>query len=238
MATPLQEQLSALLTLQQIDTQIYRARKSQAALDTGAQEKQNEQVARADALSRRNALHKSHADLKDSELKLAGIEAKRKTYQQRLYQGTITNARELANIERENEALGRQRSDLDGKILTLMEETEQAQAALSAAEEQARAAEAQLADTVSAFQSRSESLEQEISEATRRRAQAVSAVTDQSLLKRYENIRAKSGVLGIVRIEGMDCGGCHMTLPASVTKSVKEGQQAETCENCGRLLSL
>jgi predicted nucleic acid-binding Zn-ribbon protein len=238
MATPLQEKLNALLALQQIDTQIYRAKKAQMALDNGTQAEQQAKAAHAEALSRREALHKSHADLKDSELKLDSIEAKRKTYQQRLYQGTITNARELANIEREIEALGRQRSDLDGKILTLMEQTEQDQAAFSMAEEQSRVAETHRAGMVSAFQARFEALELEMTEATQRRSQAVAAVTDQSLLKRYEGIRAKSGNLGIVRIEGMDCGGCHMTLPGSVTKSVKEGQQVETCENCGRLLAV
>ncbi len=80
------------------------------------------------AQQKRTALHKVSGDLKDTELKLEGVETKRKNYQQKLYQGTVTNAKELANIEKEIEALGRQRSDLDGKVLELMEQVEQAQA--------------------------------------------------------------------------------------------------------------
>jgi predicted nucleic acid-binding Zn-ribbon protein len=238
MATPLQEQLSALLALQQIDTQIQRAKKAQSGLDNGAQAEQQARAATEIAHAKRNALHKLHADLKDSELKLDGIETKRKSYQQKLYQGTITNTRELANIEREIEALGRQRSDLDGKVLALMEQSEQAQADLSVAEEQARADETHREAIVSAFQSRYASLEQEIADASRRRAASSAAVTDSALLKRYEDIRTKKASLGIVKIEGMDCGGCHMTLPAGVIKAVREGQQVQICENCGRLLTL
>src|SRR5579875_409108 len=149
MATPLQDQLQALYALQQIDTQILRAKRAQAALDNGAQASQQAQVARDAELARRDALHRLSAELKDSELKLSGLETKRKSYQQKLYQGTVTNARELSNIEREIEALGRQRSDLDGKILALMEQTEQAQADLNVAEQRARDAETHHADVVS-----------------------------------------------------------------------------------------
>lgn len=237
MATPLQEQLGALLALQQIDTQIQRAKKTQAGLDNCALATLAAHAARTEEQQRRDALHKLSGELKDSELKLDGIEAKRKSYQQRLYQGTVTNAKELGNIEREIEALGRQRADLDGKILALMEQVEQAQADLTVAETQARQAETHRADVAAAFQSRFEALGLEIADATRRRAAAASAVTDRALLKRYEDIRARSGGVGIAKIEGTDCGGCHMTLPASVIKSAREGQQAQTCENCGRLLA-
>ena len=46
----------------------------------------------------------------------------------------MTNPKELSNIEREIEALGRQRSDLDGRVLELMEQVEQAQAEAATAE--------------------------------------------------------------------------------------------------------
>src|ERR687886_568955 len=106
MTTPLQDTLRALAALQQIDTQIQRARRAQAA--------------RQAANTARDTLHRLTAEQKDNELKEEAIETKRKNYQQRLYQGSVTNPKELSNIEREIEALGRQRSDLDGRILELM----------------------------------------------------------------------------------------------------------------------
>ncbi len=63
-------------------------------------------------------------------------------------------------------------------------------------------------------------------------------VEDKVLLKRYEEIRARAGGVGIAKIEGNSCGGCHMTLPATLVKAVRDNAQAQTCENCGRLLLL
>ncbi len=238
MATPLQDQLHALFALQQIDTQIQRAKKAQAALDDGAQAAQQAQAARGTEQSQQDTSHRLSAELKDAELKSSSIETKRKSYQQKLYQGTVTNSRELANIEREIEALGRQRSDLDSRILELMEQVEQAQADLTVAQEQAHRAAAHRADTVAKFQSRHEALGLEVAEAVLLRTHAAAAVEDKTLLKRYDDIRTRSSGVGIARIEGSDCGGCHMTLPAGVIKDVREGRQAQTCENCGRLLTV
>jgi predicted nucleic acid-binding Zn-ribbon protein len=233
----LTETLSSLYALQQVDSQIQRAKRAQAALDNGAAATEAAQAAQGEAQRRRTAWQQAAGDLKDSELKLEGVETKRRNYQQKLYQGTVTNPKELANIEREIEALGRQRSDLDGRILELMEQVEQDQAALAAAEAAARQADGHRADVRAAYRSRYDALDLELSALAERRRAAAALVDDQALLKRYDDIRAKAGGVGIARIEGGACGGCHMTLPAGTVKAVKEGAQAQTCENCGRLLT-
>lgn len=238
MATPLQEQLHALYALQQIDTQLQRAKRTQSGLDQGVDAIQAANSAHVEKQARLDSLHHSQAELKDSELKLSTIETKRKNYQDKFYQGTVTNPRELANIEKEIDALGRQRSDLDGRILDLMERAEQAESDLKIAAEKTKSADAHRDEVIAAFKSRYAVLELEIAEATRRRPEAASLVTDKSLLKQYEDIRTRANGVGIGKIEGGDCGGCHMTLPSGVVKSVREGQQAQICENCGRLLAI
>jgi len=230
------ETMKALYALQLVDSQIQRAKRAQAGLDNGTAATAAAEAARAQAQLRRSEWQKSSGALKDSELKSAAVETKRKNYQQKLYQGTVTNPKELANIEKEIEALGRQQSDLDGRLLELMDETEQAQAALTVAEEQARQADGHHAEVIASFQSRYEALELELAELARRQRDAEAAVEDKAALKRYEGIRAKPGGIGIARIEGNACGGCHMTLPNALIKTVKEGAQMQTCENCGRLL--
>ena len=231
------ETLKALYALQIVDSQIYKAKRAQAVLDNGTAATAAAEAARAQAQAKRSEWQKSSGDLKDSELKSAAVETKRKNYQQKLYQGTVTNPKELSNIEKEIEALGRQRSDLDGRVLELMDETEQAQAALTVAEEQARQADGHRAEVVSSFKSRYEALDLEMADLARQRRETEAAVEDKAALKRYEGIRAKPGGIGIARIEGNACGGCHMTLSSTAIKAVKEGAQIQTCENCGRLLT-
>ncbi len=232
----LYDTLHVLYELQQLDTQIARTRRADAALDTGTQAAQAAAAARAEADGQSAALHRLQGDLKDSELKLKSVEAKRKTYHDRLYQGSITNAKELGNIEKEIAALGRQRSDLDERILELMEQVETAQTAQRAAEQTAQEADTRHADTVAAYRARHGALSLELTDLTRRRGESAVLIEDKALLKRYEDIRAKAGGLGISKIEDGNCGACHMSLPSTVIKEVKEYAAPQRCESCGRLL--
>lgn len=231
-----QETLTALYAVQQIDTLTQRAKRSQSNLDNGTAAGAAADAANSVVVSKKAELHKVAGDLKDNELKLATVETKRKSYQQKLYQGTVTNAKELANIEKEIEALGRQQSDLDGRILLLMDETEEAQAASGVAEASAHAAEGHKTETIAAYRSRYESLTLELANLTQQRESAAALVEDKVALKRYDNIRVKASGVGIAKIEGDTCGGCHMKLSSTLIKSVKERTQIQPCENCGRLL--
>lgn len=230
------ETLTALYAVQQIDTLIQRAKRSQANLDNGTAAGAAADAANAAAQEQKTALHKVAGDLKDNELKLSTVETKRKSYRQKLYQGSVTNAKELANIEKEIEALGRQQSDLDERILMLMDEVEQAQVASSAADAAAHTAEGHRAEVVAAFRSRYDALTLELAALAQKRDAAAAAVEDKAALKRYDGIRAKAGGIGIAKIEGDTCGGCHMKLSSTLIKAVKEQAQIQTCENCGRLL--
>ena len=230
------ETLKALYAVQQVDTLIQRARRSQSNLDNGTAASAAAEAANAEAKQKRVELHKLAGDLKDSELKLETVEAKRKNNQQKMYQGSITNVRELANIEKEIEALGRQQSDLDGRILALMEDVEQAQAASSVADAQAHTAEGHRTEVLAAYRSRYDALALELTSLTQQRETAAAAVEDKAALKRYDAIRVKASGVGIAKIEGDTCGGCHMKLSSTLIKTVKEQAQILTCENCGRLL--
>lgn len=236
MALGTQETLAALLALQQVDTQIARAKRAQAGLDNGTAAAEASVEAQAKAKAATDALHRAHGELRDAELKQEAVGVKRKQYTQRLYQGTITNAKELGNIEKEIELLGRQQSDLDTRILELMEVAEQTQADATVAEANAREAQTRHSDIVSQFQARYEALSLELTEATRQRAEAAASVGDPALLKRYDDIRVKHAGVGIAPIVEGDCGGCHMKLPSELVKAVKETSSPQICDNCGRLL--
>lgn len=65
---------------------------------------------------------------------------------------------------------------------------------------------------------------------------------DPALLKRYDMIKKQYAQQTVpqpmARLLGDQCGGCNMSLPAVVTKRVKDGSQIVECENCGRILYL
>lgn len=65
---------------------------------------------------------------------------------------------------------------------------------------------------------------------------------DPALAKRYEMIKKQYAQQTVpqpmAQLLGDQCGGCNMSLPAVVTKRVRDGSNVVECENCGRILYL
>ena len=232
----LQDTLNALLELQQIDTQIQRTQRTQKNLDNGTNAQAEAATLRNTSEEKSKLYHRASGELKDTELQLATLEQKLKNYELKLYQGTVTNPKELGNIEKEIASLGRHRSDLDSRILELMEEVDLERTASETARAQSEGAQTHWQTTVKEFRSKLDSTNLELQELTRKRSESVAAIEDQELLKQYEQLRGRSGGLGIVKINNQNCGGCNMTLPSSTTKALREGHLLQYCENCGRIL--
>lgn len=187
----------------------------------------------AEEQARRDELAKGMRKLDDE---IASIGAKRAEVESRLYSGTVTNARELQDLQEESEALGRRITHLEDQNLVLMEQHEpveqsladlaitldQREAVLSDAELRLTAAEAELAVELE-------------TEQTAREAVAASVPAD--LMTEYQSLRGGRGGIGVARLVGNQCGGCHLTLSAmEVANLRKHTEQVAHCEECGRLL--
>lgn len=234
--SPLKDHIIALLALQEVDSHIQRVRKSLALQDDGSKLKAASELSAKMHATALSALHVVHGDLKDSELKLATLETKIKSYEQKLYQGTVTNPKELANIEKEINALGHQRSDLDGKVLGLMDESDTQEAVVRALAATAERDKAAFEEHRAAYVDRKDSLGRELAAVTAKRPDVVKAVTDAALLKRYEELRPRHDGLAITHIVEGYCGGCRTRLPSMFVTLVKQGDEVQYCENCGRIL--
>lgn len=170
----------------------------------------------------------------DDEIETVGD--KRRHVEETLYSGSVTNARELQDLQEESEALGRRISQLEDQDLEIMVELEPVDArlaelaqertdratALEAAEIALTAASAELASAIDA---------EEGSRA------AVAERVDPSLLAEYQKLRAANGGVGVARLTGSQCGGCHLTLSAVEVAAIrKRPDEIAHCEECGRLL--
>ena len=230
----------ALLQVQGHDTRLDQLRHQFEALP--AREERNAarnalalveaDIATQDA--QRAALAKDQRRLED-DIEL--VNDKRKSVEGRLYGGTVTNARELQDLQEELDALGRRVGQLEEQELEIMGQIEpidaslaelatlqgQRAAVLDDAEVRVTAAEAEL----------QVALDAEVAE----RATAA-AVVDEALLKEYEALRAGRGGIGVARLIGTQCGGCHLTLSAVEAARIRKLGPGEIthCEECGRLL--
>jgi hypothetical protein len=227
--------LTALYALQQVDSALVKAQRQYQALDPGQAEKEAAEQARARAERISHEYHETLRNLHDAELELKSVEAKKKECESKLYGGKITVPKEMAAMQQEIEALGRQRGRLDERVLTLMDAIETQKGEEAETKAALEAAEAALAKKQSEYRTLSRQLAAKIQNLQQRRTEMISSIPA-PLLKRYEAIRSSHGGVGIARVEGGLCGACHTSLSSNVIRAIETTATVETCENCGRLL--
>ena len=165
------------------------------------------------------------------------IAAKRAHEEETLYGGSVTNARALQDLQEEIESLKRRISDLEDQDLEIMEQIEpldarlaelavsrdEAVGVLEGCEVALTAAEAELAVALESEQAQRDDLTPGV---------------DSTLLSEYESLRAARGGVGVARLSGTQCGGCHLALSAVEVSRIRKLADGEVthCEECGRLL--
>jgi predicted nucleic acid-binding Zn-ribbon protein len=226
--------LKQIYELQKTDVLLAHVSARLRKLDSGETLKQ---AAEAAALQYEKAVaeHKRlTTDLHDAELELRSVEDKLKTFEQRLWSGTVRNPKELENLEKEVNALKRLRSRLDERVLQLMDEVEAAQKAVWQAQKQKEECAQTYQQHVEAYHAEKRKLETEGVRLKQER-QKLAAQCDPQLLQRYEAIRQRHGGIGVSRVEGESCMVCHTKISTSALRAIKNGQIVQ-CENCQRLL--
>jgi len=233
----LREDLAALAVLHQVDVRIERARATLAGLDTGATLAADFSSLKPAADAARAEANRLAALQRDAELKLGSVETQIASANRLLYGGTVVVPKELENLQKKIEELGRRK---DAAELAVLEAMETAQAA----DAEAAIHEGGLADLArryrkvkAAWQERSDALKAEMESLAPPRADALAAVERADLLSRYEAIRGRKGGLGAAMLEADgSCSICHTKVNATLVDATKAAASVQACEHCGRLL--
>jgi predicted nucleic acid-binding Zn-ribbon protein len=229
------EELAILHKVQQADTEIARHEQALADLDTGAELSSEIDVLEAELSDLRKQLQAAEKENLDRELEVKTIEEKRKRFQDQLYSGSVRNPRQLSDLHQEVEMLSREIRKIEDRVLELMETLESLRGEIGSREERLAEAKAQLGTVRAEYERKSGRLRERIAELKSERGDHASRVGAQ-LLKRYEQIRARGGNLGLVMVTGRNCPGCMIDLPQETVKALRAGRGGLTCDNCGRLL--
>lgn len=150
---------------------------------------------------------------------------------------TVIAPREAEALMHEIEGLDAQSALLDDEELEAMEAQAAAESVLAGLTAGLPAVEESLAAAEAALSAVLATLDAESSELSARRAEAVAAL-DAAELATYDRARAQFGGVGIARLQGHRCEGCHLDLtPAEIdtVKATPEGALAE-CPQCSRYL--
>jgi predicted nucleic acid-binding Zn-ribbon protein len=207
---------------------------------------------RADLAARHEALAAIEADLEPTrderhrveraqkalEDDLAILAEKRAAVEAQMYGGGSSNAKELQAFQDELNAFDRRRAVLEEGILERMVELEPLDATLDATLEQRSSLDEEAVALTARLAEAEADIDRELADIERRRSPLTDAV-DSALLSRYERLRTRLQGVGVARLDGTRCTGCHLALPAAEVEAVRRQARDEgiaECPECERLL--
>ncbi len=181
--------------------------------------------------------HELGREQKRHEDDVALLEDRIATEDAKLYSGRVTVLKELQALQDEIASLTARRSTVEDHVLEVMEAIEPVDAELAVFARRR----AELTTERAGHEQTVEVRRAEIDvEAESVRTQRVDHVTqlDAELLAEYERLRARAGQVGVARLVGTTCHGCHLDLSAVEADRLKKlpANDLVHCDECGCIL--
>jgi len=168
-------------------------------------------------------------DLKEAEARVSQVEAK-------LYGGSVSNIRELNQLQQKNVEDGKSKLKVEEDLLELMEQDER----LIRENEILRKRQKQVAAEILSLREGSREQLAELNlelETIKLQLPELFTKLPVEWLERYRKLAKQRNGVGLANIKGTSCGACHVTLPDGLLQQVKRGEDRLLyCDNCGRIL--
>jgi uncharacterized protein len=228
-------QTLSLYRLQQIDSQIDRAKSRLQAIQRLLEDDAELQQAIEENQSSEKALASADHSLKQLELDVKNLHIKIEQIDSNLYGGTTHNPKELQDLQNDLAALKRHRIILEDQQLDAMIGVETAEAAIHAAQAKLQAARNRLDDQNRGLAQEQESLLKEIDKLTTERNAATAPIPAEAI-ELYSQLRHQKRGLAIATISDNSCDACGSTLSPAQIQSARSSSQMALCPSCGRIL--
>jgi hypothetical protein len=224
-----------LYQLQEIDLQLEADEQTLTRLTSQLGESQAVVSARNRLNLENQRLEELKRQQRSHEWEIDDLTSKITAAEQKLYGGRVGNPKELASLQHELETLKSKRTQVEDKVLEIMEQIEQAESGVASLGKELKVLE-------SDWQSQQQRLSSEIDELKlalndlkhKRGTQSVSI--DPQAIELYDRIKKQKGT-AVAKVEQGICQGCRISLSATQLQQVRTGGLMQ-CSNCGRILFL
>jgi len=237
-AEPTSEQLELLLALQDTDSRIRRLEHqrddlpAQKELDA-AEDQVTDLVREHDEV--KLALDEVAARQRQLEREIEVLSERRDAERARLYDGTVTNARELRSVEAEIETTSRRISEQEDELLEILERHEELETRQAELDDGLARARQEVVEQTAARDEAAKGILADLAEAGVVRDQQA-ADLDDDLLARYRSAADRAGGVGVGVLEGTTCSACRLELSRADVGDLLAGPPLATCPECRRLL--
>jgi len=178
----------------------------------------------------------------NAKLKLAQVQSDVSTLleeneklEKRLYDGTITNTRELKSVESEQAELRRRIAREEEKITPYESDIAACEHTQAEVETQLKDARSQWAEDEPQYQSQIVEHNQRIKNLFDERKK-ITAQMPSYYVKTYENLFKQTKGMAVVQVNRGVCMGCFIQLPLNETNKLKKDKNLPRCSNCARIL--
>lgn len=176
-------------------------------------------------------------ELKRKEDQVAKVENQRKNYEKKLYQGETQTAKELEQLQMKVTQIQKEEARLEEEILETMMHLDEAREEEEKTAEKLKNERKKNEAVKKEYEEEKEELEKEVAELEKEISRLEEVVED-SLKQKCLALAERTGLRGVVPVEGSSCGGCKVGLSAYILEQVRGGKEIVTCESCSRMLFL
>jgi predicted nucleic acid-binding Zn-ribbon protein len=222
-----------LFDLQELDHRLELLRTERDAADRRAAVDPEQRALGRRVQELRASLSQLASRLRQEELEVEELRERAASHERAIYGGSVRHPAELERYQHEIRMLKERISAAEERELAAMEEQEQMEADLRAAEAAAGVRAAELERLRSEDARRRPGLEQELDAAEAERAELAAQLGPAPL--RLYAATAPRRRPAVVRIDGGVCSGCRLPVAHRVVEEARAGRLV-TCENCERIL--
>jgi predicted nucleic acid-binding Zn-ribbon protein len=165
------------------------------------------------------------------------VKARRTRDRDRMDAGQITNPKDLERMQHELTSLDRRIATLEDEELEVMEQLEEAQAALTELSGQVTEADDRLSALVTSRDLKAAAIDADLDRLEGERATAAEGMPE-DLLALYERLRASKDGVGAAELRQRRCNGCQLTIDNAELAVIRAQPSNEVvrCEECQRIL--
>jgi len=221
--------------LQEIDLALRSREQAQARISSQLGESGEIARVRTRLADEQNRLEELTHQQHSLEWQVDDLSVKVSATEEKLFGGRIRNPKELANLQRENEEVKARQSQIEDRVLELMDQVEATTAAVKTSTTDLARLEEEWRDQQQRLSTELTQLKESHADLTQKRAVQVAQI-DSAVIEVYQQLQAQKGT-AVALVEQGTCRGCQIALPTTELQQVRGGGLVR-CSSCGRILYL
>lgn len=223
-----------LSQLQEIDLELASKRETLANVHSKIGDDSSVKETAASLDQARQRLAQIEKDQRSAEAESEDIGAKRREVEAELYNGKVTNIKELGSLQEEFEQIKSKLKQVDDRVLEVMGEVDVANKSLISQEQKLKDVETQWRLEQDSLAGESSILQAAITQLDKKRGTLAAEITPASL-KVYEELRNIMQGKVVAKMEQGKCRGCRLSLSVHELKRVRSPNMVQ-CSSCHRIL--